>query len=196
MVSSFNTAAVMFVIALIYVFVVRARAKVSWNEAWVRTGLICGPARWWLIALAVLVPWLGYIWLSFQLMPVTTNDTHSPYLVMLGQGLKPEVLATALAYGLVSAGFGEELIFRGLIAGALGRRMTLAKANVVQALIFLAPHLLILLINLKAALLLPIGVMGLGLITGWLRLRSGSIGPAVLIHGLGNTFVGVLAALN
>ena len=72
--------------------------------------------------------------------------------------------------------------------------MSAWKANLIQALIFLAPHLLILLVTPKAFLLLPVGVLGLALLAGWLRIRSGSIGPGLLLHGLGNTFVGILAA--
>ena len=46
----------------------------------------------------------------------------------------------ALLYGVVKTGFAEELLFRGLIAGSLGRRLPLVWANLLQALIFLLPH--------------------------------------------------------
>ena len=55
----------------------------------------------------------------------------------------------ALLYGVVKTGFPEELLFRGLIAGSLSRRFSLLWANVVQALIFLIPHLLVLRIMLR-----------------------------------------------
>ena len=192
--SSFTTALAVLLVATVYVVIVHFRAKVSWVDAWRRTGLTLGTARWWLISFGLLVPWLTYVWISYQLMPVSAQDTSSPYRILLGQGLRADVIAAAIAYGVVSAGFGEELLFRGLIGGALGRRMKLWKANAIQALVFLAPHLLILLVKPEAALMLPIGVFGLGLLTGWLRLRSGSVGPAIVVHGIGNAFVGILAA--
>src|SRR5688500_2492293 len=143
--SSFTTAAAVLTIAMAYVVVVRLWAKVPLREALKRTGITLGLGKWWLVAGALLVPTLAYAWLSFRWMPVTANDTGSPYHALLGQGLRPEIVAAAFAYGVVNAGFAEELLFRGLIGGALGRRMPVWKANTIQALVFLAPHLLILL---------------------------------------------------
>lgn len=193
LVSSFTTAAVMFLIALIYIGAVHFGAKVPWKEAWARTGMTLGSPRWWVMASMLFIPFCAYTWLSYRWMPITQADTHSPYHVLLGRGLHSETLIVAFSYGMVSAGLGEELLFRGLIAGAISRRMTLAQANVLQTLIFLAPHLLILFVKPEAAPLM-VGVLGLGLSTGWLRIKSGSIGPGVLIHGLANTLVGILAA--
>ncbi len=81
-----------------------------------------------------------------------------------------------------------------LIAGALHRRMVQWKANVLQAAVFLLPHLLILLVAPEQwwSLILIVGV--LGLVSGWLRMASGSVWPAVLVHGGANTVVGLLYA--
>lgn len=192
-VSSVTTAAAVLSIAGIYGVVVHFAWRVAWTEALVRAGLTLGSGRWWLISLAVLAPWLLYAWLSYGWMPITAQDTGSSYHALLGQGLNPTTVTAALAYGVVSAGFGEELLFRGLIGGALARRFAAWSANTIQAGIFLAPHLLILLVKPAAWFLVP-GVLALGLITGWLRIRSKSIGPGVVIHGLGNALVGMLVA--
>ena len=192
--SSLTTAALAGLVAIVYIVVLRLIWQVPLVEGWRRTGLVPGDVRSWLWALAILPGWLLVGWLAYQWMPVTTENASSPYLPMLGQGLTRDVVVASLAYGLISAGFGEELLFRGLIGGALGRRLSPRKANLIQGMIFLAPHLLILLVMPRAALLLPTTVLGLALITGWLRIRSGSIGPGLLIHGLGNALVGVLAA--
>lgn len=56
------------------------------------------------------------------------------------------VLASVISYGLIATGFPEELLFRGLIAGAHFRRLSFWKANLIQASIFLLPHLLILIV--------------------------------------------------
>ncbi|MBI5630755.1 MAG: CPBP family intramembrane metalloprotease [Elusimicrobia bacterium] len=180
-------------IGIAYVLVVRVWWKVPFAEAVRRAGIAWGNRRDWAFAAAFLLPWLAFVWASYRWMPVTAADTTSPYRPFLGKGVSVGVILAALTYGIVAAGFGEELFFRGLIAGALGRRMALWKANLVQTFVFLAPHLLILLIKPAAAPIL-IGVAALAATAGWLRLRSGSIGPGLMLHGLGNTFVAMLAA--
>ena len=105
------------------------------------------------------------------------------------------VLGSALAYGVLSTGFPEELLFRGLIGGALFRRLPFWKANALQAVIFALPHLLLLLV---APSLWPLAVtlpLGLGLLLGWLRHRAESIWPAVLVHAVSN-LAGALAVLD
>ncbi len=65
----------------------------------------------------------------------------SMYRQLAGLGLSWQAIAIALLVGAVQTGFGEELLFRGLIAGSLSRRLPLVWANLVQALLFLLPHL-------------------------------------------------------
>jgi membrane protease YdiL (CAAX protease family) len=91
----------------------------------------------------------------------------------------------ALLYGVLQTGFPEELLFRGLIAGSLARRLTGAWANLLQALIFLAPHLLVLRIMPEMWWILPIVFAG-AVFVGWLRIRSGSIIGPWLIHASAN----------
>src|SRR6516162_2457795 len=61
-----------------------------------------------------------------------------------GLGLGGPAVLMALLYGVVQTGFPEELLFRGLIAGSLSRRLPVPWANLGQALLFLIPHLLVL----------------------------------------------------
>lgn len=120
------------------------------------------------------------------------GSTIAPFV---GAPASPELLAETLNYGLVATGLPEELLFRGLIAGVLFRRMSPWKANVLQAGLFVLPHLLILLV---APGLWPLAVLfpfALGLAAGWLRLTSGSIGPAVVVHAVPNV-AGALAVLD
>lgn len=86
---------------------------------------------------------------------------------------------------MVKTGFAEELLFRGLIAGSLGRRLPLVWANVLQALVFLLPHLLILVTRPELWGLLPI-VFGTSLFLGWARFRSQSILGPWLAHAAAN----------
>ena len=91
----------------------------------------------------------------------------------------------ALLYGVVKTGFPEELLFRGLIAGSLSRRLSLLWANFWQALIFLLPHLLLLFIMPEMWWHLPFVFAG-ALFAGWVRIRSGSIVGPWLLHATAN----------
>lgn len=98
-----------------------------------------------------------------------------------GLGFGPTAVGAALLYGVVETGFAEELLFRGLIAGSLARRLSMRWANVAQAAVFLAPHLFLLWVMPEMAWLLPILFLG-ALFLGWARIASGSILGPWLIH--------------
>jgi membrane protease YdiL (CAAX protease family) len=109
----------------------------------------------------------------------------SPQRDFVGLGLSGLSVGMALLYGVVKTGFPEELLFRGLIAGSLSRRLPEVWANVVQALIFFAPHLLVLLIMPEMWWILPLVFVG-ALFAGWLYIRSGSIIGPCMIHASAN----------
>jgi membrane protease YdiL (CAAX protease family) len=109
----------------------------------------------------------------------------SPQRAFAGLGLSGQAIVMALLYGVVQTGFPEELLFRGLIAGSLERRMRGGWANLAQALIFLAPHLLVLRVMSELWWILPLVFVG-ALFAGWLRMRSGSIVGPWLIHAFAN----------
>ena len=89
---------------------------------------------------------------------------------------------------------GEEVFFRGLVGGWLMRRFGFLVGNTLQTLIFLLPHFLTLLV---AAYLWPLLAFPalLGWLNGWLRYKSDSVLPGMLVHALGNTLSDVLAML-
>ncbi len=74
----------------------------------------------------------------------------------------------------------EELAFRGLLFGALIRRVGLVETLAVTSVAFAILHL--------SPIMLPTHV-GLGLYLGWLRHRSGSLYPAMTAHFLHNLLV-------
>jgi hypothetical protein len=61
----------------------------------------------------------------------------SPQQRFVGLGLSATAIVKALLYGALQTGFTEELLFRGLIAGSLSRRLPMVWANIGQALLFL-----------------------------------------------------------
>jgi len=89
---------------------------------------------------------------------------------------------------------GEEVFFRGLLGGWLMRRFGFLVGNTLQALIFLLPHLLILLVGTRLWPLLAFPAL-LGWLNGWLRYKPDSVLPGMLVHALGNTISDVLAML-
>jgi membrane protease YdiL (CAAX protease family) len=91
----------------------------------------------------------------------------------------------ALLYGVVQTGFAEELLFRGLVAGSLARRLPFMWANLGQGLLFLAPHLLVLRVMPELWPMLPVIFVG-SLFFGWVRIKSGSVIGPWLVHASGN----------
>lgn len=176
--------------AAAYAAVVNRRHRFSVKEIAGRLGLALGEARWYLAALAASVPLAGLGALASAYTKGFKGSMIAPYA-----GMAPSLplLGAALSYAVLATALPEEFLFRGLIAGALFRRFSFWTANALQALIFLLPHLLILLVAPSLWFLMP-GIAVLALTLGWLRQRSGSIGPGVLAHAASN-LGGVLAVM-
>lgn len=161
------------------------RHKRGFGEISRRAGLQIGEKKY-LAYSALLAAACVALLLAWQPALESFTGRSSPQRAFVGLGVGATSIAMALLYGLVKTGFSEELLFRGLIAGSLSRRMPLVWANLLQALIFLAPHLLILLSRPGLWPVLPAVFVG-GLATGWLRIKSGSILGPWLVHGALNT---------
>ena len=171
--------------AFVYAVVVRLRAHLSGQEIATRLGLRLPTARYWVIGLG-----LSLVSAIVSLVNVRSGnsftDEGSPVHFLVGQKPDATLVWQALLYAFVATGFAEEILFRGLIAGVLFRRIERPwLANAIQGAIFTAPHLLILLIKVDAWPLLCL-VFLLSLVLGWLRFVSKSIVPTALIHSVGN----------
>jgi membrane protease YdiL (CAAX protease family) len=105
-----------------------------------------------LVGVVILVLW------SPPLEPFTRQGSAQRRFVGLGLGMP--AITMAFLYGVVQTGFAEELLFRGLIAGSLSRRLPVFWTNVWQAFIFLLPHLLILLVMPEMWPVLPLVFAG------------------------------------
>jgi membrane protease YdiL (CAAX protease family) len=117
-------------------------------------------------------------------------------------GVSAGMLAGLAVAALIKTSFSEELLFRGLIGKRLIAWLGFGVGNAIQALLFGAVHLLLLLVpaasaSVVAFLVLITGAMGW--VNGWLneRLGGGSILPGWAAHGVANlcAYLAVAVAL-
>lgn len=157
----------------------QARSAVGWRA---------GPPRAYLLAIAVSAALLPLTYLALRAIAHGSLDTSSRLHATYGSASTPEgYLAIALL------ALAEEILFRGLLAGMLIRRFGFAAGNTLQALIFLAPHLLLLAVSVRFWPLLPVQLAS-GWLLGWLRYKSSSVGPCALAHVVANVLAPLLIA--
>jgi membrane protease YdiL (CAAX protease family) len=179
---------------LAYTIYHKWRHKRPWSEIAKRAGLAGCPRRYllWSAVLAL----AGVVAIAALSPPIELfTQEGSALRPFVGLGLGPTAIVLALLYGAVQTGLAEEVLFRGLIAGSLSRRLSMFWANVTQALIFLLPHLLILYVMPKVWPLLSLVFVG-ALVFGWLRIKSGSIIGPWLMHASGNVAIALSVAFH
>jgi membrane protease YdiL (CAAX protease family) len=180
--------------SLVYIAVRRRRGE-KWNRVFRKIGWRGSRPVYFLWSLGVIVVAGGLGWLAFQTVPPDVlegaNINISAYT-----GFTPSVSSFLLVWlrEAIYVALGEEIFFRGLLGGWLVRRLGFAVGNTVQALIFLLPHLLLLLVSLSLWPIIAVQMIA-GWLLGWLRCRSDSILPGWLAHSLTNAF-GALAAMS
>lgn len=86
----------------------------------------------------------------------------------------------------VLAGLAEELLFRGLLFGWLRGRFSAKTTIIITTLLFTAEHYYL--------VIFPVVII-LGLATGWLRERTGSIVPSLVVHILTDATLFIIAAM-
>ncbi|MCB0083103.1 MAG: CPBP family intramembrane metalloprotease, partial [Caldilineaceae bacterium] len=106
-----------------------------------------------------------------------------------GNPLSLRDLALLMVLIAVVAPLAEELFFRGMLYPVLRRRWSVAPAIVVNGLLFSAIHLI--------PPLLP-GLFFVGMVLAWVRERSDSLIPCILLHAMQNGIVllGIYAVAN
>jgi membrane protease YdiL (CAAX protease family) len=172
----------------------RQRYKRTFGETARRAGLKLGRPRYLLYSLLFAACSVAALVISPPPMEPLIRQ-GSMYRPFAGLGLGGQAISMALLYGVVKTGFTEELLFRGLIAGSLSRRLPIVWANLAQALLFFLPHLGILLIANEPWVwrMLPV-VYAVGLVLGWLRIQSGSILGSWLVHACSNVAMALVVA--
>jgi membrane protease YdiL (CAAX protease family) len=106
------------------------------------------------------------------LLPVPERDARALERIVE----RPSLPAALIIFALVPA-VCEELVFRGVLARALGRRLPLVGAAAISALAFSAYHL---------SLVQALPTATLGTVLAVLAIRADSVLPAVLAHAINN----------
>jgi len=169
------------------------RHRRSWPEIARRAGVWSCPWRYVLYSLALALVGVVAIVVWPPPLELFTRE-GSVQRQFVGLGLSRAAILVAFMNGVVQTGLTEEILFRGLIAGSLSRRLPILWANLAQAFIFLLPHLLILYVMPEAWGLMPLVFVG-ALVIGWLRIKSGSIIGPWLMHASANVTMALSVAI-
>lgn len=166
------------VVALaVYLFAGR-RAQGDWSL------LGFGPFAWWWLPIAPLIT-LGMLFGMgvvnvVLVMPFTGGEFENPQIEALTGGsssLSLAELGALLILVAIIAPVVEELFFRGMLYPVLRRRWSPTAAIVVNGFLFALIHVM--------PILLP-GLFLVGMVLAWVRERSGSVIPCIIIHALQN----------
>ena len=194
---SFNVITIFFLLpSLITLIVLRIRRQ-PWTKIFALLGWQLGAPVYYLWALGfVLVSALPLLAIALFVFPdlyqhPAPGTTLYDYARL---GFSFFSVLSAFLYEFFYTALGEEVFFRGLLGGWLMRRFGFWVGNLLQTLIFLVPHLLILLAGLNLWPLLILQLLA-GWLLGWLRYKSGSILPGMVMHSLVNTLSDLLAML-
>ena len=149
-----------------------------------------GATRW--AALAYLLP-LGYATAAYGL--VWLAGLGGVDLARFRTGVATFFILGSLQ-GLLSA-TGEELGWRGFLVPTLARTMSFGRTAVVSGAIWAAWHVPLIVFadynagtpTWYAVLCFAVMVVSLSVPLAWLRLRSGSVWPAAILHAAHNLFV-------
>lgn len=179
--------------SIIYIAVQRRREK-KWSEVFGQIGWQSCELKYYLWSLGVVIFVGGLGWLALQLVPQDVlqdpNVSVSKYVEMT-----PSVATFLLVWlrEAIYVALGEEIFFRGFLGGWLIRRYGFAIGNVAQSLIFLLPHLLLLLVSMSFWPMILVQMLA-GWLFGWLRYHANSILPGWLAHSLNNA-IGALTTI-
>lgn len=176
------------VILAVYLFAVR-RGQNDWSVVGFRSF-----STWWLATIPVLalVQLLGMSLINALLvLPFTGGNFDNPQIEALTGGSSLSIRQLGVLFILVAviAPIAEELFFRGMLYPLLRQRWSPKVAIVINGFVFALIHFI--------PILIP-GLFFVGMVLAWVRERSGSIIPCMLLHALQNGLVllSIYAVLN
>ena len=176
------------IILAVYLFAVR-RTQGDWSSV----GFRSFSQRWLpMIPVLALVQLLGMTIINVLLvLPFTGGNFENPQIEALtgGSPLSMRQLGVLLILVAIIAPIAEELFFRGMLYPLLRQRWSPKVAIVINGLVFALIHFI--------PILIP-GLFFVGMVLAWVRERSGSIIPCILLHALQNGMVllSIYAVLN
>lgn len=111
------------------------------------------------------------------------HPVHQDVAVMAGK-VSPDMRILLALLVVCVAPFVEELVFRGVLLSGLASRMRIGWAMLVSAIVFGCVHLP----DFKFAWYPVPALILLGLVLAWLRVRTRSLWPSIMLHAANNFF--------
>ena len=179
--------------SLIYLTVKKRQGEERYNTL-VNLGWISSKSIFFLQGLGMAIP-IGVLMLVIMQMIPESVMENPMVSTSFYAGWSPSLSSFLFAWMREAfyVALGEEIFFRGLLGVWLERRYGFRIGNIVQAGVFLLPHLLLLMVSTSFWLVIVVQFLA-GWVLGLLRSRSGSILPGWLAHSLMNA-VGALASM-
>lgn len=169
---------IIFSLPSIIYMIVLARRGTPFSEARKNVGWTLCTGKDLLYAAAVFVAVAIIAFIALKFIPAALLEGASSYA---GQPLNARSILAALINEAFYIALGEEVFFRGFLGSWLFRRLGFRWGNLVQATMFLLPHLFLLAVGPQ---IWPVFIIQFcaGWAQGWLRYKSGSILPGWLVH--------------
>jgi uncharacterized protein len=194
MISDIPLQLIIFSIPSLFYLAARTRLGDPWKTVFQKIGWVSSRPIYYLYSLVATILTGSLGWLAFlSISPEILQDPNLNISAYSDLTFSLTSLLIVLVQEAIYVALGEEIFFRGLLGGWLIRRYGFRTGNLIQALIFLLPHFLLLLVSLDLWPILIVQFLA-GWLLGWLRDRSKSILPGWLAHSLINT-LGAFAAM-
>jgi uncharacterized protein len=157
-------------------------------------GFKIGELRWWL--LAALIP-IAYGLVMFGAGWITGIAPFLPDKAAAMLALPAlEAILVAICSNIISA-TGEELGWRGLLVPELGRFADFTQLAIISSVIWFCWHVPVMIVGgyqgpgglMYSMVMFFLAMIGGSTLFAWIRLRSGSIWPAAILHGFENYFI-------
>lgn len=168
----------------IYFLVYGRRKRLGYKVAAKRLGAVWGQGSAYLWAFALLAPLAMLGCLAVAAIPAEVLSAPSVRTASIS--------SAGAALAVLLRAVGEEIFFRGLVGGALVRRLGFSWGNLLQSAIFLVPHMPLLLLDAALWPVLPLQFLSAWLL-GWLRTKTGTFVPGGILHAIVNTGAGLFS---